>query len=89
MPSYKRVDIGFTGVLKDENGKAIIRQLKSQAWLKSLWVGAEIFNLFDFNNTVSYLWVQTVSNQSNQSGQYAVPNYLTSRRLNVKITATF
>jgi hypothetical protein len=89
MPSYKRIDLGFTGVLKDENGKSSVRQLRNQVWLKSLWVGAEIFNLFDFNNTISYLWVQTVSNQNNQSGQYAVPNYLTSRRLNIKITATF
>lgn len=88
MPSYKRVDMGFTVLLKEYNHKSV-KKLESIAWLKSLWFGAEVFNLFDFNNTVSYLWVQTVGNQSNQAGLYAVPNYLTSRRINVKLTASF
>jgi hypothetical protein len=88
MPSYKRVDIGFTKVFKDEYGKGG-NAFKNIAWIKSFWVGAEVFNLFDFKNTVSYLWVQTVSNQNNESGQYAVPNYLTSRRVNVKISVKF
>ncbi len=88
MPSYKRVDIGFTKVFKDESNSKNGR-LSNVLWLKNLWVGAEIFNLFDFRNTISYLWVHTVSNQSNESGRYAVPNYLTSRRINIKITAKF
>ncbi len=88
MPAYKRVDIGFTKVFKDEKGKGG-NYLNNILWLKGFWVGAEVFNLFDFTNTVSYLWVQTVSNQSNISGKYAVPNYLTSRRINVKIAARF
>jgi len=88
MPAYKRVDIGFTKVLRDNNGNGGTLHRK-YPWLKSLWIGAEVFNLFDFKNTISYLWVQTVSNQSNQSGQYAVPNYLTSRRVNIKISANF
>lgn len=88
MPSYKRIDIGFAKILKDDNVKGL-GFLQKGTWLKSLWIGAEIFNLFDFKNTISYLWVQTVSNQSQVSGIYAVPNYLTSRRFNVKITARF
>ncbi|MDY0197399.1 MAG: TonB-dependent receptor [Tenuifilaceae bacterium] len=88
MPSYKRVDIGFTKIFKDEKVKTG-EFLKNKPWIKSLWVGAEIFNLFDFKNTISYLWVQTVSNQSNESGTYAVPNYLTSRRINVKLSVKF
>lgn len=88
MPAYKRVDIGFTKILKDDRVKGV-PFVSKQTWIKSLWIGAEIFNLFDFKNTISYLWVQTVSNQSQVSGNYAVPNYLTSRRFNVKITAKF
>ncbi len=88
MPSYKRVDIGFTKVFKDDRGKGG-KMFANVPWIKSFWVGAEIFNLFDFKNTISYLWVQTVSNQNNESGKYAVPNYLTSRRINVKISAKF
>lgn len=85
MPSYKRIDMGFTKSFKGSNGNS----LGNVSWLKDLWVGVEVFNLFNFSNTISYLWVQTVSNQSNEAGQYAVPNYLTSRRINVKISAKF
>jgi hypothetical protein len=88
MPSYKRIDIGFTKVFKDDKGKGG-SAFTNATWLKSFWVSAEVFNLFDFKNTISYLWVQTVSNQSNESGKYAVPNYLTSRRINIKISAKF
>jgi len=88
MPSYKRVDIGFSKVFKDDVGKGGTR-LNNVKWLKSLWISAEVFNLLNFKNTVSYLWVKTVNNQENNSGTYAVPNYLTSRRVNIKLTAKF
>lgn len=88
MPSYKRIDIGFSKVFKDVDGKRG-NSLTKLTWLKGFWVSAEVFNLFDFENTISYLWVQTVSNQSAESGNYAVPNFLTSRRINIKISAKF
>jgi len=88
MPAYKRVDIGFTKVFVDK-GVATGKFLRNKTWIKSMWIGAEVFNLFDFKNTISHLWVQTVSNQNNESGMYAVPNYLTSRRINVKLSAKF
>jgi len=52
-------------------------------------LGAEVFNLFNFNNTVSYLWIQTVGNQQGESDTFAVPNYLTSRRLNIRLQLKF
>lgn len=88
MPAYKRVDIGFSKVFKDENGNDG-GKLKSVKWVKSLWLSAEVFNLLNINNTISYMWIQTVGNQDNMSGKYAVPNYLTSRRLNFKLTIKF
>jgi hypothetical protein len=88
MPSYKRVDIGFSKVFKDNVGKGG-NKLDRVKWIKGFWMSAEIFNLLNINNTVSYLWVQTVDNQQQQSGLFAVPNYLTSRRLNVKLTIKF
>lgn len=88
MPSYKRVDIGFSKVFKDENEEDR-GKLKSVKWIKSLWLSAEVFNLLNINNTISYMWIQTVGNQDNMSGKYAVPNYLTSRRLNLKLTVKF
>ncbi len=47
-------------------------------------VQAEILNLLQVNNTVSYIWVTDVYGR-----QYAVPNYLTPRQLNIKLAARF
>lgn len=87
MPSYRRVDIGFSKVFKDEfsvgSNSGFLKPFKS------LWVGIEVFNLLDINNTISYLWVSTINNLSGEVNRYAVPNYLTSRRLNLKVSARF
>ena len=82
LPDYRRVDIGFSKVLKAE-GKQYDWKLLNN--FKSLWVGLEVFNLLDINNTVSYLWVKDIST----AREYAVPNFLTGRLLNVKLVAKF
>jgi len=81
IPDYRRVDIGFSAVLKDENKKSRIKWLSA---FNSIWVSAEVFNLLDINNTVSYLWVTDITRR-----QYAVPNYLTARQLNAKMIISF
>lgn len=81
MPAYRRVDIGFSKVLKSEDRVMANSVLKN---FKSLWIAVEIFNLLDINNTISHMWITDIRNH-----QYAVPNYLTSRRLNVKLIARF
>jgi hypothetical protein len=78
MPPYRRVDIGFT---KDLLPQTIEPR---QSAFKQFQIGVEIFNLFDINNTISYYWITDVNNT-----QYAIPNYLTSRRLNLILTARF
>jgi len=81
MPSYKRADLGFSKELldaKQTHHKGLLKHFKS------LWIGLEIFNLFDINNTVSYLWINDI-----RGNQYAIPNYLTARKLNVKLSAKF
>jgi hypothetical protein len=80
MPSYRRIDIGFS---KEITG-AQLHPDKKTGTFKNIWIGLEIFNLFDIDNTISYFWVTDVNNI-----QYAVPNYLTSRRLNVKLVTRF
>lgn len=82
MPSYKRVDIGFSKVFIDNNGD---RSRQPAGRIQKLWAGLDIFNLLGINNTISYLWVHTVNNLSGESGVYGVPNYLTSRRINLRV----
>ncbi len=80
MPAYKRVDIGFS---KELTGSQLHPDKKTGTF-KNIWIGLEVFNLFDIDNTISYFWVTDVNNS-----QYAVPNYLTSRRLNLKLITRF
>ena len=82
MPSYKRVDIGFLKVLVDENSKAPKRGWKKN--FKSAMVGVEVFNLLAVNNTISYIWLEDIEGR-----RWAVPNYLTGRRLNLKLMMKF
>lgn len=77
-PAYKRVDIGMSYRLLDNEEKRMRNGI--YRYIKNIWLGADALNLLDINNVNSYYWVSDVYNQS-----YAVPNYLTSRQLNVKI----
>ncbi len=73
-PDYKRVDIGFSKQLFFREEKN-----KDNAFLRSLWLGAEILNVLGADNTISYTWVTDVNNL-----QYPVPNRLSARFLNLK-----
>lgn len=82
-PAYKRVDIGFaygllTPLAEGESRSGFLRNFKS------IWLGVDVFNLFDISNVSSYYWVTDVNNI-----QYAVPNYLTRRQINVRLTFDF
>ncbi|PKQ62038.1 hypothetical protein BZG02_13955 [Labilibaculum filiforme] len=81
MPNYRRIDLGFSKVLVDENTDFKNGLLKH---FKSMWISLEVFNVLDINNTISYLWINDVS-----GNQYAIPNYLTSRKINLKLSAKF
>lgn len=82
-PSYKRVDIGLSyGLLTPEDHEKHPTGLLSH--LKSVWLGVDVFNLLDISNVSSYYWVTDVNNI-----QYAVPNYLTRRQINVRLSVDF
>jgi hypothetical protein len=74
-PPYRRADIGFIKVLK---GKWTER-------FDDVWISAEVFNLLQARNTISYLWIKDISS----AGQYAVPNYMTNRLINLKAHVDF
>ena len=76
-PAYKRADIGLSYRLLNN---ADNHNKKNP--LRNLWVGVECLNLFGINNVNSYYWITDVTGQ-----QYAVPNYLTGRQLNFRISA--
>ncbi|WP_411274258.1 carboxypeptidase regulatory-like domain-containing protein [Daejeonella sp.] len=80
IPAYKRVDIGFSKDFVDPDSRKIIPFFKK--YFQSLSAHAEVFNLLNNKNTASYLWLKDVN-----AVQYAVPNYLTFRKFNFRITA--
>lgn len=78
-PAYKRADIGLNYRIIDNNDRHNKRNP-----IRNLWVGAECLNLLGINNVNSYYWITDVNGQ-----QYAVPNYLTGRQINVKVSVDF
>ncbi len=72
-PAYKRADIGMS-----------FRAIKEGRGIKNLWLGIDCLNLFGISNVNSYYWVSDVNNR-----QWAVPNYLTGRQINGKLTIEF
>ncbi len=77
-PAYKRADIGMSyRLLSNED-----RHRKNAP--KNIWLGVDGLNLLGINNVNSYYWITDVTNQ-----QYAVPNYLTGRQINARITVEF
>ena len=72
-PAYKRADIGMSYCA-----------LKNKKGIKGLWFGIDCLNLFGISNVNSYYWVTDVTNI-----QWAVPNYLTGRQINGKISLEF
>ncbi len=82
IPPYRRVDIGFSALLFDSSKKELPEK---SVWknFNSVWASLEVFNLLGVSNTISYSFVQA------QSRYYAVPNYLTARRVNARLIMKF
>ena len=89
IPAYRRVDIGFSKefvhqkATRQQLADKLITTEEKHHWakgFKSVWLSLEIFNLFQINNTISYIWVKDLNNNT-----YGVPNYLTGRRINLKL----
>ncbi|VXC36030.1 TonB-dependent receptor [Flavobacterium sp. 9AF] len=80
LKDYRRADVGFSYVFKDDAIKS------SKKWLQPFTdfsLGLEIFNLFNNQNSITNTWVRDVYTKS----QYGVPNYLTTRVFNAKLIA--
>lgn len=81
-PSYKRIDVGMSyRLLDNEDGS---NHRKWARHFRNIWLGLDCFNLFGINNVNSYYWVTDV-----YDNQFAVPNYLTGRQINVRLLFEF
>ena len=74
-PIYRRVDVGFSKMLIFNSNKNLFN---------SIWIGAEILNLFGSENVISYSWVNDIFSQ-----QFAIPNTLSARFLNIKMIVKY
>ena len=78
-PPYRRVDIGFSKVISlGDKTKWLGKRFET------IWLGLEILNLIGAANTISYTWIKDVN-----SNQYAVPNTLSTRFLNLRVQVKF
>ena len=80
LRDYKRADIGFLYVIKDDT-----RFKNAFRAFEELQIGVEIINLFDVQNAITNTWVRDVYTQR----QFGIPNYMTPRVFNIKLSARF
>ncbi len=80
---YNRVDLGFSYLFWNES---MLKKKPQSVFRKmeNVWLSLEVFNLMDVSNEVSNTWIKTVFNN-----QLAIPNFLTSRRLNLRLKMDF
>lgn len=81
--SYRRVDIGLSRSITKGDFK-LIDATQAFKVIKSINLALEVFNLLDISNVASYYWVSDVDNY-----QHAVPNNLTRRQLNARMSIDF
>ncbi len=79
---YHRVDIGFSVLLFDRARARRPNHLLS--FTRQSWLSLEVFNLMQVENQAGNTWIKTIFLQ-----QYAIPNRLTSRRINLRFRAEF
>ncbi len=77
--AYRRLDIGFGAQLwrdewRDRKPRHVLK------FSKNAWVSLELFNILGIRNEASNTWIKTILSQ-----QYAIPNYLTGRRVNLRV----
>ncbi|MDB5257192.1 MAG: hypothetical protein JWM14_1887 [Chitinophagaceae bacterium] len=78
-PAYRRVDIGFAKLVSYSD-----KRIEKKKLFESIWITAEVLNLLGVSNTISYDWIK-----DGNGFQYAIPNTLSSRFLNIKITVRY
>ena len=75
---YRRVDIGFSAQLWKREWESR-KPRHFLRFARASWISLEVFNLLGIRNEADKTWIKTVYNQ-----QYAISNFLTSRRVNLR-----
>ena len=83
LKPYHRVDLGFSFLMWDRAWEAR-KPHHFLRFTRQTWMSLEVFNLMAVANEASKTWVKTIYNT-----QFAIPNYLTSRRINLRIRTDF
>jgi hypothetical protein len=81
--AYHRVDIGFAFLMWDAGWRER-RPNHPLRFSRNTWLSLEVFNLMQVQNQAGNTWIKTIFEQ-----QYAIPNYLTSRRINLRMRMDF
>jgi hypothetical protein len=80
LRDYRRADVGFFYVFTEKNDKR-----PAGHWLKKfndLSLGFEIYNMFNNQNAITNTWVRDAYTKN----QYGIPNYMTTRVFNLRLT---
>ena len=80
LPFYFRSDVGFLYTIINSERSSL-----RNSFIKELSTGIEIFNIFDRQNSITNTFVRDAATRQ----QYAVPNYLTPRVFNIRLSARF
>lgn len=80
LRDYRRADLGINYVFKDDKNES-----KTFANFEEFYIGAEIYNIFDNQNSITNIWVRDIA----ANRQIAIPNFLTPRVLNFRVVARF
>jgi hypothetical protein len=83
LRNYHRVDIGFSMLLWNEKMKEKAAKNPFR-FSDNAWLSLEIFNLMGVANESGKTWIKTYTGRN-----YAIPNFLTSRRVNLRIKCDF
>lgn len=78
-PAYKRLDVGFSKLITFRD-----QEIKKSKYLKSMYLALEVLNIIGAQNTISYIWIADVT-----GAEFAVPNTLSARFVNLKLIIDF
>jgi hypothetical protein len=83
LKDYKRADLGISHIFVGADKK-----YPEKHWLhrfKELSVGFEIFNMFNNQNSITNTWIRDADSKQ----QFAIPNFMTGRILNLRLKMRF